>query len=326
MNKMKIKIIERIYQNVVLLALASIFIVSISLSAYADSPQVLMKAQLSKNSVYCCECLTLDMCLYSKLGDIAYVRPLKLPEIKCIDKVNKSDKDVSRCEIIQINTENTKVEKVKVGKSEYFRFVVARYVIIPLSDGQVVVTNSEYEIGVNQGRVMYDPFWGEVQGFETVPVRCETKELKFKSMKLPRYGGESTFSGCVGDFSISSYLPPGDIIKDKEATAVVEIEGEGYLPDDCLPDLRKAFGQGVKLKSVSENRQFRYGENGLRTMMEFVCRFVPENGEKIEIGSVSFTFFDSIKKKYKTVESEKLTEEVTKKGIRTPEDNQLMEI
>ncbi len=80
----------------------------------------------------------------------------------------------------------------------------------------------------------------------------DMKPVDFKVKSLPAAKDTVAFSGAVGKFSVSTVVPRGDIIVNEEASIIVIVKGRGLLGSDILPEYRDAFGEGNKLKSISE--------------------------------------------------------------------------
>lgn len=280
-----------------------------------DKPEIVTR--ISNNSPYCNEPVVIDTYLYSRHADIQYVEPLSLP-------YPQENGENTRFLIFPVETDRG-VFKEQVGKEILFKVNVSKFVLIPLEAGKLVLPAPSFKIGIPHKVLRSDPFWGDYVAYDVENIECEGKGSAIKAKKLPDYKGEGKFSGCVGDFTISAYLPPGRITHKNEATFVVEIEGTGWIPDDSMPEVRNAFGKTAKLRSVSENRNRSLRESNLYSELELVCEFIPEGETEFEIGPVEFVFFNPSSGKYQTIYSETVRD--TYSGKKTKgSSGELMEI
>ena len=252
----------------------------------------MLKCEMQKSTLYESEPVELDIVLYSPTPDIAGVSEispvsLKSGEFSFFSKVrNAGGQSV-----------------VDIKGERYYRFVVESYIVSMARSGKFSVVGPELEVTVSYPVVVRDPFWGRVQTVENVSFPLEADKCDFKVKDLPRVPKNTVYSGAVGDFTITTDVPPGNIIVNEEATAYVTISGEGWLPDSMLPEYRDAFKTGMKLKSISEERN-RYVKDGkLVSELRLECTFIPLQREGVEIGEVSFEFFNPNTGKYQTVSS-----------------------
>lgn len=261
---------------------------SFSQNKKKNDSQIFIKTELSSKNCYCGEALTLSVYLYSQTRNFQYVEPVSVPEVK----------NGKVCMILPVDVSSERIAKVTIGKNEYYKILLLRYVIVPEVEGKFEFSAPSFNAGVINQILKKDPFWGEYVTQNIENKVCAGSEVSFNVKKLPEYKGEQQFSGCVGDFTINAYLPPGNINRGTEATFVVEIEGNGMLPEDIKIDLKSAFGKSARLRSVSENRDRSYRDGTLYSEIEYVCEFYPEGEDEFELKSVDFVFFNPYTGKY----------------------------
>lgn len=192
--------------------------------------------------------------------------------------------------------------KVKVKGKEYYAFPISQYLISVADNGKYTLKSGELSVRVAYPVVVRDPFWGNIRSSQTETYRVPVNDKSFKVKDLPKQSNNS-FSGAIGSFTVKTIIPPGNIIVNQEATAVVQIDGYGYIPDQTLPEYRSAFKGNVQLKSISESRQ-QYIKNGkAATQLVLNCTFIPKQKNDAEIGEISFEFFNPKTGNYETVKS-----------------------
>lgn len=185
----------------------------------------------------------------------------------------------------------------------YYAFPLARFVMTVAEKGKYTLQGGAYDVQVAYPVVVRDPFWGNVRTTETKTYRIPVGERSFRVRELPKIGNGEHFSGAVGNFTVRTVVPPGDIIVNEEATAVVEVSGYGTIPEQTLPEYRDAFRGNVKLKSISESRESYIKDGRLVTELRLECTFIPLQREDVRIGEVSFEFFNPRTGDYETVRS-----------------------
>lgn len=272
----------------------------------SKQPNIFVKCIFSKDEFYSHEFVTADFWLYSDNPDIQYINELKAP---LLNKRNEFAQFTKISKYLQ-----PKVESID-GK-QYYVFPVGSYMVMMENPGKYEFSGGEYQVGMNVPTGYVDPFYGGGRYYETVVNSASMIPSHFKVLKLPEMKSEGTFSGAVGDFKISTIVPPGDIFVNEDATVIVTIQGKGIIPDDILPEYQEAFGKGNKLKSFIENSElFADGEDVVcRKNLEFI--FVPEEIDNCEIGRIRFEFFNPTSKRYEVIESEPVKVEIKSSAIK----------
>lgn len=193
----------------------------------------------------------------------------------------------------------------KDGKKSYYYFPIKAYMASIADKGSYKLKGGDYKIGVAYPVVVNDPFWGQIRTQQVKEQEVAAEDAKIKVKSLPPVSPGTNFSGSVGDFSIETIVPPGDIFLNEEATAYVVLRGKGMIEKATLPEYRRAFGTGLKLKSVAESRveQFDPNDNEMISEIHLECTFEPTEMDNVEIGEITFGYFDPASKQYKTARS-----------------------
>lgn len=194
------------------------------------------------------------------------------------------------------------------GKTVYC-FPLKTFVVSFADKGKYELTGGEYSIGVPYNVVIDDPFWGprRTTRVKEQKVSAQKKTIKIKSLPVP--GDDIEFSGSVGKFVVETIIPPGDIFLNEEATAIIRLRGNGVIAEHTLPKYIEAFGDGAKLKSVSESRTAAYDHGELVSELQLECTFIPTRKDAV-IGEASFDYFDPEKGKYVSAKSKPVTVKV----------------
>lgn len=194
---------------------------------------------------------------------------------------------------------------VHKGK-EMYEAVIARYWITGKEAGKFSIAASSFTLGIPKERIVRDPFWGSMRQsfYEELPL--ETPSISLKVDNLPGLPKDFPFSGAVGEYEVSVWIPEGYIAAGQEAIAVVNISGWGSLAEADIPVLTEAFSGSVRLKSVREDRSSYIKDGKLCSEIELEVTFIPnpdENGESV-IAPVPFGYFSPSDGKYKIAKSD----------------------
>lgn len=240
-----------------------------------------LKCEMKKTSLYEQEPVEVNVVLCSPTPNVvgvSEIRPMSLNkgEFSFFSPVRSAG------ESYVVNEKGRKV----------YCYVVQTAVLSVGKKGKYELECPELQIEVAYPVVTRDPFWGYVQSSETVAYELKGDNTEFKVRELPKLPEKSVYSGAIGEFSIKTEVPPGDIVVNEEATAYVTISGIGWLPDTMLPEYRDAFKKGMKLKSISEERN-RYVKDGrLISELRIECTFIPTERTDVEIGPITFEYFN----------------------------------
>lgn len=259
-----------------------------------------------KNEFFSHEYVTGDLWLYTENPDVLYIKEVKAPTLKNNRKFDYFTKITKH---LQPHVETIEGRQIYV-------IPISSYILMVDEAGKYELKDGIYEIGVNVPSGNIDPFWGRGRYYETIAMNVEMKPLSLKVMKLPAVKDSELFSGAVGEFKISTTLPPGDIFINEEASVIVTITGKGIVPDDILPEYQDAFGTGNKLKSVSDNGGIFIEGNDILSRKELECTFVPDDLNNCKVGKIRFGFFNPSTRKYEVVESEPITIDVKSSAIK----------
>jgi len=189
-----------------------------------------------------------------------------------------------------------KAQQIRLNNKTYLTATIDKKIIFPQKSGKVPI--SPYDITFQ----LYDG-WGFPAG--TKKVVSNKKVINVKP--LPD-GKPASFSGAVGDFSISSEVDKKNIAADDAFTIKLTIKGQGNFGLFDLPvvNLPKSFEAldpenknniTVSQKGVSGNTEIKYS---------FIAR-VPGN---YKIPKIEFSYFNPSNAKYYTLHTDTLSVKV----------------
>ena len=270
-----------------------------------EVPEMFLKVETPSDRAYVGEAVVFDVMLYTSdpnVVDVAAVSPLKLRRGEF--------SDLKRVPV------SKSYENVRIRDRQFYKIPVDCFVGSVADKGKYEVEGPVYAVTVSRPVIYNDPVWGRMRSSETHRYELKGADYKFSVSALPDAGKFTSFSGAVGNFDVRTVVPRGDIIVGEDAVAYVIVEGEGFLGDDIMPEYRSAFGNGMRLKSVSPSRESYMSDGRLMSRITIECTFIPETRENCEIGPVSFEFFNPKSKSYESVKSGSVPVEVKSSTIR----------
>lgn len=276
----------------------------VSLEAYAEI----------QKSGYMGEVYEYSIILKSNTPNIADIRIAASPQFD------------SSLEILRGTVNNRGAHEIQEkGKTSYC-WTIQRNFIIPKEAGKYTVGDWKFVAFIPRERVVKDYFWGarRIVEYEEVPVDC--KSVNFKVDKLPENKTGEEFSGCVGEFVIEGWFPPGNIHVGKEAVAVYTISGYGSLDNLRIPNVSKLFNNNCRLREIDQNESQTQRGGKLFSEVTLTCTFIPDSPE-FSIDPLSLLFFNPETKKYEVKQSNPLYWDVKEEqGKKTTSPKDVIEI
>lgn len=266
--------------NIILLILFSM--TGLNGLASEDNVNIKIEAEITKSG-YEGETLTYEVKLYSTSRSISKVNTVSNPEFP------------AGCRVINCDVYNNSVTRPS-GKGQYkYCWTILKKFIIPQSSGKYQIKGGTYAVLIPHERIVDRGFWGYSRMIDYEQLRSQSNSVDFKVGNLPKVSEQ--FAGCVGNFSIESWFPPGEIYKGQEAYAVIRISGYGSLQDLKVPSLYKIFQNGCQLREVDQNDELKLKDGKLYSIVTLTCKFIP-NEDDFEINPLCLEFFNPETKKY----------------------------
>jgi hypothetical protein len=143
---------------------------------------------------------------------------------------------------------------------------------------------------------IFDNFFGN---YERRQVNIKSPELQFTVLPLPEENRPPGFSGAIGDFSLSITASPTEVEVGEPITLTSIISGRGNFDRVEAPHLPES---GL-WKSYSPTAEFKPGTEAGSGSKSFEQAVVIRKKEVAEIPPLSFSYFDPLKKSYRTLTS-----------------------
>ncbi|MDY6970788.1 MAG: BatD family protein [Thermodesulfobacteriota bacterium] len=275
-------------------------------SSGADRGPIFLNATIGATDVYVEEQAAYTLRLYFRvrIGDVS----LNLPDTEGLT-FKKLGKEVQ-------------YQGIHNGQS--YHILEVRYAIIPSREGEFVIRPAQMNLTVFQAgrRSPWSPFDDPFFSSSGVARTLASEPVELKVLQLPREGRPADFSGMVGTFELDSTLAPAEIKTGESATLTVHLRGRGNvnrMPDLKIPELGqiKVYSDQPVLKVTEDEK----GMTGSKTMK---WALVPEAEGQYEIPRLSISFFDTKKRRYRTIKTRTLSLSVLKgeeKTVQTASSN-----
>ncbi len=254
----------------------------------SHSPAVMVRAELSKNKAYKGEQIIIDYYLYRKVR-VFNIQVEKFPMLNGFLK-----EDLSIPVIQRLDTDQVVLDGVL-----YDRSLLAKYAAYPLEVGKLKIDtlSLKYNYYSNQSAFgdSEDPFANFFQQLSPRSAQSKSELISVDVLPLPMEGRPTSFSGGVGDFTVSSSVNTSEVRANEALTMIVKVEGQGNLaaieePKAVWPDSIEVYDTKGKAKT---------GAGGVgEKVFEFLL--IPRATGKLTLPALEFSFFDPIKNSFVT--------------------------
>lgn len=169
-----------------------------------------------------------------------------------------------------------------------------------LSATLLIRDNRSRRLSSSFGRSMFDDaffgnFFGQVREKK---IELNSPEQKVAVLPLPKLNRPKDFTGAVGQFKLSAKATPTHLATGDPITLTITVSGKGNFDRVSAPKLCDIKGW----KIYSPGSEFKpKGGSGYIGRKIFEQAIIPESAKMDKIPSITFSYFDTQKKKYKTL-------------------------
>ena len=264
----------------------------------ASGEDVFMRLNLSKTNVVVGEPITATLSLYQRANIVGFENA-RFPSF---DGFWSQETETPS---------NIEFHRESLGDNIYNAAVLRRYVIIPQKSGNMTIDPAEIVCLINvlrPGRSsgsIFDSFFGEE--YVTVKKRVSTRAVTVKVSPLPA-GAPASFSGGVGNYSISARLSKDSLKVHDAASLIVTVSGKGNVSLIEAPKL--SFPPDFETYDVKTTQNTdKSGTTGSKT---FEYPFIPRSYGDFTLPPLKYSYYDVNSKKYATVSTDSLRIKVAK--------------
>ncbi len=179
----------------------------------------------------------------------------------------------------QVDVPEGNQEIVEVDGERYQRFFIARFVLVPLKAGELILPASKARIAIRSRSI-----FARQQVIER-----DTTEIKIKVEE--RQAPPSGFSGGVGSLRYSVSLEPTEIELGESAVLTVTLSGQGNLPLVEAPTLWPQC-EGCDSYPPEEDSDIKVDESGMHGTRTWHKTIVPRTAGILSLEPVDLAIFD----------------------------------
>lgn len=266
-------------------------------STSTKSQDIFLITKLSKKSPFVGEMLKVEYVLYIRDG-IGVRMPSLTEEPKMTGFVKEN---------VKYSQQKSKslVQRIYKGQ-KYNTLSIQSYWITPTASGEyelnplIISVPVESKKKARRRSAFDDPFFSDnlFSGFSNFKDRSiRSKNIKMIVNELPT-GKPKEFSGGVGTFRLKSTLDNDSIDVNEAITLKITVSGKGNFRDitDLRPEIPSDFEVYDPKSEIILNKD---SKTDGKVVFEYIL--VPRAPGKHVIKGVKFSYFDPIKKKYKTI-------------------------
>ncbi len=193
-----------------------------------------------------------------------------------------------------------------VNGRQYNCVTWSQYVMFPQISGKLEIPSITFKGIVVQQNPDIDPFEAFFNGGSSyVEVKKEIKAPALSLTVKPLPTKPSDFSGGVGRFTFSASLDKQEVKAGDAVNLTVKVSGVGNMKLIKQPTLQLPADFDCYDPKVDDKT--RLTTNGLSGDMIYTYLIVPRNMGKYELPPVTFTYFDTTTKTYKTLSTQAMT-------------------
>ncbi len=197
------------------------------------------------------------------------------------------------------------------------------YLLTPLKAGVIEIGPAvlSCEVLISSSRrarsrfdsLLDDPFFNTGRRQQKV---LRSRPLQIEVQPLPPHSGDTAFSGLIGKATFNAEIEDKALTVGDSTTLFLTIEGRGNIMDIDEPAV--AIPDGFKVYRDSPETDMHLSTNGYTGKKMFRIALVAVKDGHFTIPSTGFTYFDTDKGDYKTIESPSLSLQIRPSG-QTPE-------
>ncbi len=204
-------------------------------------------------------------------------------------------------------SQDIEVKRIKIetgtykGKS-YQYVILKRVVLYPQKTGELNIEPLSLDVTVDVPTNRRDIFGGVFYSQTHKTITAGTRTIRVKP--LPEKGKPEDFTGAVGKFDFNVVPSKTDLKATESLTVKVEVNGKGNLKLFDLPKLN--VPSSLEVYDPESDQQVSTNLSGMRGKVSDSYTIVPQYRGKYPIPGASFSFFDPVEKKYKTLTSREI--------------------
>ncbi len=211
----------------------------------------------------------------------------------------------------ELDTENYPQQRETINGKIYETSVLREYLLYPQQAGTLTIEPAELEAVaqvVVQNNRSRDPFFGNMPDIYNVNRKLRSPQVKLTVKELPA-GAPASYTGAVGQFTLSETPPTNQLAANSAATYTLRITGTGNLRFLQAPKL--TLPASFELYDVKTTEQIKSTAKGATGYRQFEYPFIARAEGEYDIPPIEFSYFDPRKGQYVTLASQPVALNIT---------------
>lgn len=261
---------------------------------------ILLRAEVSRTSVFKGEPLRVTFKLYERVSVVAYEN-VKFPSFNGFWAQ-------------ELNMDSSRRQRETLNGKVYETLVAKEYLLYPQQAGTLVIDPAELTAVaqvVVPGRRNSDPFFGGGPDIYNVPRKVQSQRVNVTVKPLPA-GAPASFTGAVGNFTMDATLPGERIAANSGATYTVKISGTGNMTFVQAPKL--TLPASFEQYNVKTTESINTSPSGISGYRQFEYPFIARAEGNYEVEPLEFSYFNPERMQYVVLKSKPLSLEITPDG------------
>ncbi len=262
-------------------------------------PDIIARATVDKDRLYQGEQLTLTYKLYTTVN------------ILDIDISDMPSFEGFWVEDLKVDPERSARLTEMEGK-RYYEYTLMKKLLFPTTPGTKTIKPLTLAVTARGrgGSIFDSPFFDN-------PIRMfrKTGEVNIDVLQLPETGIPDSFSGAVGDFTLSVQADRKECSVNDAVSVRVAVEGTGNLKGVAAPGIAEVPDFKIYDPKISEEVKFEGERLKSKKIWDYI--FIPLTPGEHLIPGITFSFFDPSRKTYRVTSSSELPLVVRKGQIET---------
>ena len=261
---------------------------------YIADENIHLVAEISNSNPYLNEGITILYKLY-------YRNPITISDVQELESPKFSDFWNHIIKIPKIT-----VERGTYKNEPYNEVVWRKVVLYPQKTGKLFLEPLSLNLSVGIPTQKRDFFGSKI--YRQVQKTTTTGKNIINVKALPEKNKPDHFTGAVGQFDFDVVLSKKSLKASESFQAIVKVNGKGNLKLFKLPKI--VVPNTLELYEPEYKENIKVLLSGMKGSIEDSYTIVPQFQGKYPIPEISFSFFDPIKKEYKTLNSFELIVDV----------------
>ena len=202
------------------------------------------------------------------------------------------------------------LQRENVNGQIYTTGLLKKVLLMPQRSGELTIDPMEITL-LTRTRVRsnnpFDDFFGG--SYRTTPYKLTSKPVKINVDPLPA-GKPADFSGGVGNFTLNASVDKTEVKANEAVTLKVKVSGTGNLK--FINNIKIDFPPDIDVYDPKTTQNIKTDASGMSGSVTFDYLFIPRYAGNYRIAPITFSYFDTKTKTYKTLTTQEFNINVEK--------------